>query len=268
MKKRCFLLFIILLTFIHINVFASPKTYDRTNDNLRIPKDVKLENNPIDVIMRIPSVDSSQKIYDFSDLFTEDEEKNIQKELNSFIKKTGIDSLVVTSNDLSGFSMAEYVYKFYDYNDFLQDGILFLIYTHDDKVEIFMGNSGNNNSKVFKVYNESRINQILKYVYEKQIVNKNYYEAINSYIIITQGLYEKEYGNYIVSEDGKVLADIPWVEIFILSFALTFIIVVLIVTKFTTKVKRRNDMIKKSVNDVSMVVKCEYDRLLDSKDKS
>ena len=59
---------------VSINVFASTNTYTRTNDNLLVPEDVTVTSNNINDILKTPAVFSSEKIYDFADLYTDNEE--------------------------------------------------------------------------------------------------------------------------------------------------------------------------------------------------
>ncbi len=54
----------------------------------------------------------------------------------------------------------------------------------------------------------------------------------------------------------------PWIEITIISVVLTFIVTVLVITKYQKPEKRSDLTIKKSINQTSMIVKCEYDRPL------
>jgi len=264
MKIIKYFIYVVLLFFVFtLDCYAAPITYTRDMENLRIPEKMTkiVENNP-DLkytIVNIPAVNENQKLYDFADAFTEDEEKEIIKELDKYTKDTKIDSVIVVTNDLLGFNIAEYSYKFYDYNNFSKDGIIFVIYKGEEKTNIFMGNSGTEGGRVFKVYNDERINAILKYIYETYVRDGNYKEACLDYINITEKLYSKLYGHFKIDDLGNLVSDIPWLETIITAIAITFIIVLLVCTKFGSVKKRKDRTIKNSLNTESMVVKCDYD---------
>ena len=65
MKKKLFLLLFLFAFFSFKIVYASPITYSRTSDDLRLPKNVDVGAVNVDEVMKIPAVDSKAKIYDF-----------------------------------------------------------------------------------------------------------------------------------------------------------------------------------------------------------
>jgi hypothetical protein len=67
-------------------------------------------------------------------------------------------------------------------------------------------------------------------------------------------------GNYNVDKSGKVVIDIPWIECIMLSLSIAFIIFVLFITKYGVKIKRNNLMLKNSIDNENMIIKCEYDK--------
>lgn len=231
--KKYLLMLIPIIFLININVFASTFTYVRNGDNLRVPSDVVVDNNNIDSIMKTPSVRSDEKIYDFAGVLTTKEEDELYKSIKEYIKDSKIDSVIVTTRDLNGFDINEYTYNFYDYNDFLEDGVIFVIYMNGNTPEIFMGTSGNKNedskSKVFSIYSNYRIKETLKYVYEKNLRGGDYYKACDNYIKIIKGFYNIDVNsNYRVDENGNLQKNIPWVELMVLSVTLTFIISIIL----------------------------------------
>ncbi len=259
--------FIFLFIFcIPFHVFAMPKTFERTMDDLRLPEGVKVDGERAQAVLKVPSVDEQQKIYDFSDSLTEEEESHIYKMLINYTNETMIDSVIVFTNDLLGFSLSEYAYYFYDYNAFTKEGIILLVHLGNEKCELFMGNSGKQDSRVFEVYSDARIEEVLKYLYNKHIDDNQYAKLCEDYIVLTRELYFKLYGNYVINENGKIISDIPWIDILVIAVSLTFIIVVLVVTKYGTKVHRKNTVVKDSVNQTNMVVKNEYDRIIEKEE--
>ena len=255
---------IYLLLPLHCNAVME---YERTNQDLRVPKDVKVDSSNVSDVLKTPSINAEEKIYDFAELLTEKEERELYNQVIDFIEATKIDALIVTTRDLFGYPISSYAYNFYDYNDFYQEGIIFVIYVDaNDKAEIFMGNNGDENSKVFKVYDNDNIQSILKYTFEKHISKEEYYLACKDYFTIIERLYTKAFGNYIVDEDGNVVSNIPWIYLFLISIAFTFMIVLMIMTKYTMKTKRNDVTIKNSIDSSNMILKREYDKLISTKD--
>ena len=223
------IIFVFIILIFPLQSLASNNTYTRTIEEPLVPKDVVISDSNIDDVLKTPAVSSSEKIYDYADLYTEKEEKKLYKKVKEFIKYSDIDVVIVTTKDMNGYSIKDYAYHFYDYNDFKMDGVVFVIYINESMPEIFMGNSGDSKGKVFSIYTGDRINQILKYIYP-DIKSFKYYSATNTYIKILQGFYNLEHkGVYKVTEQGKIVKVIPWLEIFILSIAMTFIVTMLFV---------------------------------------
>lgn len=259
--KYLFLIFLLILLF-PLNCFASVKTYTRTKDNLRIPGDVVVDDNNRNIILKTPSINSSEKIYDFAEVLTSDEEMVVYNSIKDYIKESGFDISIVITRDLNGLSVSDYTYAFYDYNDFKDDGISFLIYLNEENPEIFMGVYGNDSNEVSSIYYDKRINQILEYIYKNYIIDNNYYGACTKYVEIIQKFYENAHGDYKVDDEGEVVKAIPWIEIIIISLAGTFIIMMLLLRKNKNIKIIAYDFIKKSVNYNTMIVKCESDQII------
>jgi uncharacterized protein len=232
---------------------------------MRVPSDVTVDSNNYNDILNTPSVSSSEKIYDFADLYTDSEEKDLFSYISDYIKNTNIDVCIVTTNNLNGFGISDYAYNFYDYNDFLEEGVVFVISVANTEPEIFMGNSGKSDGDVFTIYSDSRINQTLAYVY-KDIASGNYYTASLNYIKILDGFYSKDRGgNYRVDEDGNIVKEIPWIEIVILALAITFIIVLIFIYKLTNNGKfSYKNILEEKLNSKTLMVKNNGDVLIDS----
>ena len=264
MKKGILLSFIIFLI-IPISVFATPTSYERTDGDLRLPSDVVVDEKNYLEIMGTPSVDARHKIYDFADLLTDAEETKVYMGLNEFTNNTGLDAIIITTDNLNGFQMNEYTYHFYDYNDFQDIGVAFVIYQSPEGPSIFMGNNGPRTSEVFTAYTDSRIQEILKYVYENHIRSGDYYGACEDYIKLIDGFYIKSFGTYKVGEHGEIVKEFPWLEVFVVSLAISFIIIVLMITKYKNPTKRVDQTIKNGLNTKTMVVKCEYNKPISGK---
>ena len=244
--KRFNYLIIILISFftISLNCNATTRTYTRTIDNLLLPSDVTVDSNIIQDVLNTPAVIASEKIYDFANLIDDTNEGKLVEEINAFTKSSDMEIIIVTTNNLNGFQLPQYTFNFYDYNDFLTNGVTLVIYTGGNKPEIFMGNSGKKDGFIFTTYNETRVNQTLSYIYNGNIVDGNYYEACDEYVDIIKGFYAKDMGY----SGGN---SIPWVEIIILSVAIAFIANLLFVFslgKHKTSVKKVEVMDKRINN--------------------
>lgn len=123
----------------------------------------------------VPLVDSSEKVYDFADLFNESEEISIYNSIMTYINKTSYDLVVVTIDDnpKNGYSNPSMVYAddFYDYNNFKMDGLLLLI--DMDNREYYISTSGEG----ILMYDDDRIDKILDTM-EGSMKSGNYYNAI------------------------------------------------------------------------------------------
>ena len=257
--KKLFIPLLFLIFISCIKVYAAPVSYERTTTDLRLPEDVDLESIHVEDVLKIPSVDEKDKIYDFADILTDTEETKIFMQLNEYINNTGLDAIIITTNDLKGFAMKDYTYYFYDYNDFKDEGIAFVIYLGPDKKSVFMGNNGPVSSDVFKVYTDSRVSEILKYIYDNYMKTDDYYGACETYITLVDGFYLKTFGSYKV-EEIQTIQSFPWIEILIVASVLTFIVTVLVVTKFKKQSVYIDHSVQKALSESTMIVKCEYDK--------
>ena len=227
MKKFKFIIFGLFIFFIvNNNVFASTNTYTRTKEAPLVPKDVVVDENNINNILNTPAVSSSEKVYDYADLLTDDEEKKLVTNINEYISNSIIDVAIVTTNNLNGYPKNR-----------KKDDHCLVIKVGGSEPEIFMGNSGATDGKVFTIYTQQRINQMLAYIY-KNVSAKNYYNACDDYVKLLKGYFNIDRGgNYRVDEDGKLVKNIPWIEIITLALTLTFIIVIVSITKLNSNKK-------------------------------
>ena len=265
MKKCYYLILLFVFALIPTNCYAAPTTYERTAEDYRVPNSVEVTFDNIPIIMQIPSIDETQKVYDFTDSLTEDEEDAIRQKIVHFNNVTGLDSAIVLTNDLSGFAISDYAYNFYDYNYFNHNGIILIININEDEPGLFMGTSGSDDNKVFKIFTDDTITQILKYIYTKNIENQEYYDACNNYVKLTEAFYAEATEKKLSFTYLEKLKLLPWPELFIIAFALTFIADVLIITNFNKKGYKKKNIVKNSVNNTTMIVKKEYDNLVEMK---
>lgn len=169
---------LVMLTIFTLNivpVYASTNTKERTEDNYLVEDWVTVTESNKNNILTTPAVDATEKVYDFADLFTDEEEQQLYTKITNYINEYNLDLAVVTIDE-NNKTPREYADDFYDYNDFdQQGGILFLI--DMDNRKIYMSTTG----QAIKMYNDYRINTALDEVYT-YMSDEEYYEGTSSYI--------------------------------------------------------------------------------------
>lgn len=226
-KRLKIITILITLTIIITPVYASTNTKQRSESNYLVPNGIEVtEENKNNVIMT-PSVDETEKVYDFAELLSDNEEEKLLKEINAYINKYHIDLAVVTISSNNKNSPQEYADDFYDYNSFgkgnNRDGILFLIDMQNR--EIYMTTTGN----AIKMYNDHRIDFVLDKVHEK-MTEKKYYQATSEYIDIIS-----KYASLGLpsSKDRKIEKNIFSTLLFssMISLIITIIIMTILISK-------------------------------------
>ena len=248
MKKYLLVLlsFVLLVT----PVYASTNTNTRTEDDLRVPNKVDLGVANKDAIMSTPSVDAEEKVYDFADLYTDDEEQKLYEQTKKFIEKYNMDFAIVTISENNKSSEVAYADDFYDYNDFDSDGVLFLI--DMDNRQIYMSTTG----YAIKMYTDARIDYLMDNVY-KYMTDKEYYEGTSKYISLLSSLAEKGVpsGNESFASTGQIL-----LYSLIASFVITLIVMIVLVKK--NKLVRKANEAKAYLIDDSVKVDVVEERLV------
>lgn len=243
---------IILLTFIIsiTPVRASTNTYERTEDDLRVPSKVDLTIADKSAIMATPSVDVVEKVYDFADLFTDSEEQDLYEKASNFMDKYNMDLAIVTISENNKSSEVAYADDFYDYNDFDNNGLLFLI--DMDNRQIYMSTSGT----AIKMYNDNRIDYLMDQVFQ-YMTDKDYYEGTSKYISLLSSLADKGYpksGESFVSDKTVILYSL------IASFVITLIVMIVLISK--NKLVRKANEAKAYLVDDSVKVDVVEERLV------
>jgi len=158
MKKITYV-FLILIFCFSFNVYASTNVEERSENDLKIHESIVVNDENIDNILNTPIIDEKEKIYDFADLFTSEQEKGIYFKIESFIDSSNYDLAVVTINENNKADEVEYADDFYDYNYFGFDssfsGLLILI-DMDNRV-IYVSTTG----YAIAMYDDYRIDQII-----------------------------------------------------------------------------------------------------------
>ena len=215
MKKYIYYIIFILILFLIWKMPVSAREFRtciRTENNLHV-KDFLINNHNLEDIMSTPCVSDSDKVYDYADLLTEDEEDKIYNEIQDYIEKTGFDLAVVTIDDNNKGSTVAYADDFYDYNGFgkgeTRDGSIFVL--DMDLRKIYMSTNG----QAILMYSDDRIGNdeeyqdtgtITDYGYD-YVVKQEYYNAFSE--MIKRALYFYNLGypesnsKYEISETGE-----------------------------------------------------------------
>lgn len=264
MKKINKLLLIVFLTVIStINVYASTNTYDRsTLENYGVNKNVQNINSKLSYIMKTKKVDASEKIYDFADILTDEEEQQLKTKIDQFIEDNNMDMVIVTDTFAYSYDKQneEYADDFYDYNDFgmnfdYNSGVLLLRNTNPSDPYYHMSTTGN-----AQLYlNDSRIDSILDDIYS-DIKSGNYYEGFSKWINYTDRYIKMGYpstaSNYYLDENGnmhrvkpKYYPPIPIALLMGLAAAGTTIGIMISKNKMVKKARKASEYLnKESIN--------------------
>lgn len=213
-KNKIYILISIFVFVVCLNrkIFASTNTFPRTEDDLKVKESIVVNQKVKEAALKTPKVDEKEKVYDFADLFTDEEELRLYNNITNYISKYNMDMVVVTINDNNKSSAEAYADDFYDYNDFgigsTHDGLIFLI--DMDTRNMHIATTG----EAIRMYNDYRINKIQDATYS-YISIKKYYDCANIFISKAssyadmgvpsgnKNTYIDENGNYIVNY-GKI----------------------------------------------------------------
>lgn len=255
--KKIKLLIILLILLLPLTSYASTNTCPRDKNNLNIPDKIDYNSSMDDNILSTPCVDANEKIYDFADLLTEEEETNLYDVVTNFIKETNLDLVIVTINNNPKQSAREYADDFFDYNDFSMNGLTFLI--DMDNRDYYISTTG----EAMLYYNDERIDNILDSSYNNML-DANYNEAILSFINKTTYYYNLGIINtkYIITNDGKIVRKTPWLLLILISLIPTILI--------TLQLALRNKKVKLSntaddyLKDSKIMITKREDKLINS----
>ncbi len=258
MKRLFKIIFVLLISVLLLNTYASTRTYTRTNEKPLVPDWVSVDDSNREEIMSTPAVNEKEKVYDYAELLTEEEEEKLLKKINEYIKNTNYDLVFITAKDLGNKEATKYMYNFYDYNNFKKNGTLFLVNPTDNGIGIYMITAG---QEAADLYTQDRIQKTLKHLYPA-FKGGDTYKGAEVYVRICAGFYNANNDNSArIDASGNVVKSIPWIEIIIIAFASTFIIMFILIKK------NKNAMVTPEkisyLNTSSMVVNRDSDTLID-----
>lgn len=254
MKKLYFLILLVIINLFNINVWASTKVFERTEENLLVPDYIEVTEANKSNIMMTPAVDAKEKVYDFADLFNNTQESELFDKLTNFRKQTNLDIVIVTIDYNNKHNSAKYSDDFYDYNDFGigddRSGLLFLI--DMDIRNIYVTTTG----KAINIYTDQRINNILDNVFS-YFGNQEYYVGTNKFVDLALN-YAKinvdDDSKYVINSDSELVKDRSGlVNVFFVSVIIT-IIAIVIMANLNNNVAKANSS-KSFLNKDTLVVK-------------
>lgn len=247
MKRLVKLLIIVTIFFISVDMYsANVITKNRTEEiNYGVNKKWEINNSNLSNVLKTPFVDASEKIYDFSDILTDTEEKQLKVKIDNFIQLTNIDMVIVTENIpyLIDLVNEEYAADFYDYNDFGMDftnysGVLFFRNTYESDRYYNIYTFGD--AQLY--FSFERLEETLDNVYY-DISNEYYLNGFTTFINDMTDYYKSgipdELKNYYIDDIGYIQKKYnpPIFLAFIISLIITIIIMSILIKK--------NKMIKK-----------------------
>ena len=205
----------------------------------------------------IEAAAEGQYIYDYADILSSSEEEALADEAGRLREKLEMDIIILTSNDMDGKSWEEYADDFYDERAFGYEqehgtGIIFLISMDSDNRGITITTSGHAIEKFTDSEIEWMYDDIIEYMYDA-----DYYGGCKCFLKLT----DKYAGNTEVAENGYYDEQKnDWVEAsvpasvklkrvftlkgiavrFLISMAVSAVVVLLLCHRSKTKVTVRN----------------------------
>ena len=265
--KRFFKLFILIILFTTVPVYAKEvRECDRADmENYGVNKKWDLNQNNLQNVNNTPCVDAKDKIYDFSNVLTDEEEDELREKINEFINKYDKDLVIVIKslpyvNDKQN---EDFAADFYDYNDFgidypLYDGILLFRNTYAKDPYYDMYTFGN--AQLY--FDQSRYDTILDGIYY-ELHEGEYLLGFSSFINYVDRYMDKGKpsgaDNYYVDENGYAKEKkygisetestrmLPYLPIMLGSGVITLIVMLILVAK--------NKMVKKAYDANPYLVK-------------
>ena len=243
MKK--ILTFILAFLLLVSPVFALPDGKDRESlDNLGVNKKWNITDKNRNNVLRTPMVDATKKIYDYGEILTEAEEKELFTLVSNFIEHTNMEMVILTvdmpyNNDSEN---EDYAADFYDYNDFglnlkNYSGVLLIRNKYESNPYFNVYTFGE--AQLYFDYN--RCENMLDHIYP-YFVSKDYLEGFKIFVNDFTSYYDSgvALSDYYVDDNGFIHQNyvMPLVPALLVGF-ISSLITILVMAK-------KNKMIRKS----------------------
>ena len=201
--KRFLKVLIVILLLLNINVYASTNTLPRDEKNLDVWDNIDKNKYKQD-ILNTPNVDETEKIYDFADLFSDEEELKLFDQVSNYIENNNLDLVILTINENNKINAQRYAEDFYIYNYFgfeddKRSGSIFII--DMDTREVYIATSGS----AILYYDDARIEHLLDAAYD-HLTEGRYYESAEAFIekITSYGTsVPSSNNNYYIDPNGN-----------------------------------------------------------------
>lgn len=267
MKRFIYVLIIVITMFLSLtNVNASTTTYNREDkSNYGVNKKWKIDESNKSNVLNTPYVNADEKIYDFADILTDEEESLLYAKVKEFIDLTKMDMVFVTV-DMSYYNdkvNEDYASDFYDYNDFginteSYDGVLILrnVYSTDPYYNIYTF------GKAQLYFPYERCERLLDNIYS-DFSSHNYYTGYENAISNLTSFYNRgipsSHKNYYIDDMGymKKKYSFPFLIAFFVSIVVTTIVMSILVSKNKMiKLARKADVYLDS-NSIGFSKRCD-----------
>lgn len=204
-------------------------------------------------INSVKAIDVNQKVYDFANVLTEEQETNLKEKISNYTEISNMDMALITVRHHNYSSTEKYADAIHDEliaNGFGKgehnDSIICIIDFNTNFYKL-LGFQISTNGEAIKLYDDYRIERILDSMdVEFNNDNYNYYSMFNAFIDKSTD-YAKigvpdSNKNMKIDKNGKPYIErpFPWVGISIFSIIISTIIVVILI--------KRNKMVYKSTN--------------------
>lgn len=246
MKRIIRIIILSLLLILPLSLKAEVNLKERTeSNNYGVNKKWKITESNINNVKSTKYVDSSEKIYDFSNVLNEEEKNELKSLIDDYINKTQMDMVILTdsvpyTNDNTNDTYAS---DFYDYNDFginfkNYSGVILFRNTYEENPYFNVYTFG----QAQLYYPQNRCDYVLDDIYE-DLKSKNYIDGFTKFIDEFNTYYNKgipkELKDYYIDDMGYIKKGykLPLLTTFIVATIVTIIVLLIMVKK--------NKMVKK-----------------------
>ena len=215
-------------------------------------------------IKNVSAFDNTLKVYDYAQVLTSIEEKELKTLVDNYINNYNMDMALVTVKYHQKYDTKTYAEDFYDYNGFgignTKDGLIFVIDFTFGYTDIYISTTG----QAIRMYDDYRIDKMLDDIAYKK--DDGYFEMFKIFVndasnYANSGVPTSN-SNTIINEYGDIVykETMPWGVIIIVSLLVPTIIIIILISK--------NRMVKKSINATyylrngSVIINTRNDRFI------
>lgn len=246
MKKLVKIIVLTILLILPFSLKAEVTLKERNeSNNYGVNKKWTIDESNINNVKNTKYVNAEDKIYDFSEVLTEEERENLKKLINDYIEKTNMDMVILIDSVpyVVDSVNEDYAVDFYDYNDFGLDfenysGVILFRNTYSSNPYFNVYTFGN--AQLY--YSYQRCENMLDNIYY-DLKEHNYFNGFSTFIEDFDYYYDEgipsELKDYYIDDMGylKKKYRAPWLVAIIVSSLTTIIVLSIMYNK--------NRMVKK-----------------------